>query len=184
MSMPVSGESRTLAGSRGRVKPSFKRCPTCGAMVRPLPERFWRKVEVRGPEDCWPWRAKLGDTGYGKFKAHNRVVRSHRVAWTLTHGIIPHGLHVLHKCDNRACCNPAHLFLGTQLENIADRHRKGRDAHVSRPGMSNHRARLTDDAVRQIRAESKPLKLIAKDHGVSTSLISMVRSRKRWGHVA
>jgi hypothetical protein len=166
------------------MRKAHKRCPACGAVIRSLADRFWRKVEVCGPADCWPWKAKLGDTGYGQFKANNQCVRSHRVAWTLTHGTIPHGLHVLHKCDNRACCNPAHLFLGTQLENIADRHLKGRDAHVSRPGMSNHQARLTDDAIRQIRATRGPLKLIAKDHGVSHSLISMIRSGKRWGHVA
>lgn len=166
------------------MKPTFRRCPTCGAVLRPLAERFWRKVEVCGPDECWPWKARLGEHGYGQFKAEDRAVRAHRVAWKLTYGPIPLGLHVLHKCDNRACCNPAHLFLGTQLENIADRHRKGRDAHVSRPGMLNHRARLTDEAVRQIRAERRPLKVIAADHGVSQSLVSMVRNGKRWNHVA
>jgi hypothetical protein len=166
------------------MKPSFKRCPTCGAVIRSLADRFWRKVEVCGPDECWPWKAALGANDYGKFNDHGRSVRSNRVAWTLTHGTIPHGLHVLHKCDNRACCNPKHLFLGTQLENIADRHRKGRDAHVSRPGMSNHQARLTDDAVRLIRATRGPLRLIAKEHGVSRSLVSLIRSGKRWGHVA
>lgn len=166
------------------MKKTFKRCPTCGAVIRSLADRFWRKVEVCGPDDCWPWKAGFEDKGYGQFKVADRVVRSHRIAWELTHGTIPRGLHVLHKCDNRACCNPAHLFLGTQLDNIADRHRKGRDAHVSRPGMSNHRARLTDDAVRQIRAENRPLKFIAKDHGVSTALVSLIRSRKRWTHIA
>jgi hypothetical protein len=160
-----------------------KRCPTCGTLVQPVAERFWSKVDVRGPEDCWLWLSGRVASDYGHFQYQGKAVRSHRLAWLFTNGPIPNGLHVLHKCDVRACCNPAHLSLGTHQENIADRHRKGRDGRYSAPGMLNHQARLTDDIVRQIRADKRPYRLVAATHGISTALVSLIKNRKRWAHV-
>jgi len=85
---------------------------------------FWEKVEKT--DACWNWKAFIDYKGYGQFGFKNKVVRSHRVAWELTFGPIPSGLHVLHRCDNRKCVNPAHLFLGTNKDNVNDRELKGR----------------------------------------------------------
>lgn len=88
--------------------------------------RFWSKVEKT--DGCWEWKASLfKTTGYGQFAlTSTKPETSHRMAYKLTCGDIQDGLFVLHKCDNRKCCNPAHLFLGTQKNNIDDMCQKGR----------------------------------------------------------
>lgn len=92
--------------------------------------RFWDKVCFGQPDACWEWAgARKGSQGYGEFGVNRMPATAHRVAWELTHGPIPDGLFVLHRCDNPPCCNPAHLFLGTHQDNMADRDAKGRVAH-------------------------------------------------------
>lgn len=115
--------------------------PACGnasrrGKGRTLDEKFWSKVDQRGPDDCWFWKAST-NRGYGQlqFGGKNRV--AHRVCWELTKGPIPSGLLVCHKCDERPCCNPRHLFLGTSKNNSEDMVKKGR----STKGRPTHRAR-------------------------------------------
>jgi len=94
-----------------------------------LAERFWSKVRILTPDECWPWLAGTNQ-GYGWFKTEQGPDRAHRVAWVLCNGPIPDGLFVLHGCDNRPCCNPhpGHLFLGTHQDNMEDKVNKGRHA--------------------------------------------------------
>lgn len=93
-----------------------------------FPERFWAKVDQSGgPDACWPWTASLGTTGYGQVSRRGRMGKKcHRIAWELTNGPIPTGGAILHVCDNRPCCNPAHLRLGTIGDNNRDTAAKGR----------------------------------------------------------
>lgn len=93
---------------------------------RPIAERFWEKVRKGDAGDCWEWTANRHQFGYGMFAVRNVPTTAMRVAWELTYGPIPSGLHVCHHCDNPPCCNPAHLFLGTAKDNLGDAARKGR----------------------------------------------------------
>lgn len=89
-----------------------------------LAERFWKKVQKTN--SCWTWIGCKNRTGYGIIRLEPRNLRAHRVSWELVNGPIPDGMHVLHRCDNPTCVNPAHLYLGTQKDNIQDAASKGR----------------------------------------------------------
>lgn len=114
-------------------------------MTPAVEERFWAKVDRRGPDECWEWRAGKNRTGYGLFGVDKGSKLSHRIALRFSGVDVPDGMFVCHRCDNPPCCNPAHLFLGTQFDNMRDCSAKGRvfaqahperlsrgDAHYSR----------------------------------------------------
>ncbi len=92
--------------------------------------RFWAKVDRRSDDECWEWTAHIDNHGYGTFAAANKMALSHRVAFLIGHGVDPKGFCVCHKCDNRRCCNPAHLWLGTQRDNVIDGIQKGRITQI------------------------------------------------------
>jgi hypothetical protein len=152
-----------------------------------LAARFTRHVQRGAPDECWLWTGCLNINGYGSLfngrrRGHGkRGVLAHRVAWELAFGACPRTLDVCHRCDVPACVNPAHLFLGTARDNVADMVSKGRDGFT---GERNPHARLTDDQVREIRTSTEPGRVIAKRLGVSCPTISEVRRRKLWKHVA
>lgn len=129
---------RAKAGRRdlcecGAVK--LKKSANCRACQqprkpRPIADRLWSKVDRSGgPAACWPYIGARMHNGYGWMGLGGRSdgnTGAHRVAWTVTYGPIADGLYVLHRCDNRPCCNPAHLWLGTQGDNLRDMAAKGR----------------------------------------------------------
>lgn len=82
-------------------------------------KRFWAKVDIRTPDECWSWTAGKDDKGYGAFKYAGHMHKAHRIALRLSKPI-PRHLHALHRCGNPACCNPAHLYAGTQSQNMLD----------------------------------------------------------------
>ncbi len=102
-----------------------------------LEERFWSKVTKT--HSCWLWTGAKKIDGYGQFGVLNKTQQAHRVSWELHYSPIPPGLHVLHRCDNPPCVNPAHLFLGTNADNVKDRIEKGRTA------TGNHGGRVFGD---------------------------------------
>lgn len=146
------------------------------------PERFWSKVEVGEIDQCWEWLAQTTGRGYGRFQIHGRGWQAHRVAWVLTFGPIPRGLLVCHHCDNRGCCNPYHLFLGTQVDNMTDAARKGRLGRDMR-GERNPNSQLTEDDVldmRDLYASGWTQQELADEFGVSQPHVSKVVSQKSW----
>lgn len=95
-------------------------------------ENFWRHSGKRGPDECWEWKLARDRTGYGRTKLRHVTWQAHRMSWKLTNGEIPKGLFVCHKCDNRPCVNPSHLFLGTNSDNLKDAVAKGRQKSPNR----------------------------------------------------
>lgn len=150
---------------------------------RQLGDRFWSKVERRGDDDCWIWKAHTSKKGYGKFDIDGRTHRAHRVAWMLAHGEIPEGLCVLHSCDTPGCVNERHLFLGDNDLNVADRNAKGRQAR----GSSNGWSVLTEDQVVAIKSELGDAGMspsgIADKYGVHQRTIKDIRDGVTWTHL-
>jgi hypothetical protein len=156
-----------------------------GPKPKPVAERFWSKVDKKGPLDCWEWTAGLRRHGYGQFNVDTgrRSRPAHRIAWELHYGPIHEGLHVLHRCDNPPCCNPAHLFLGTHIDNVADMMAKKRN--WTPRGDKSGMAKLSQDDIAYLfertRAGDAQARL-AEHFGVSSSTISRILSGKRWAH--
>jgi hypothetical protein len=158
----------------------------------PLSERFHARVDRSGgPDACWPWLGNTRRGGYGRIAKGGRGGRqlvASRVAWELAHGPIPDSTLVCHRCDNPICVNPAHLFLGTPLDNMRDKDRKGRGRYVGRslPGEQSPNAKLTDDQVREIRrrrAAGEKVVALGRAYGVTHALISAIALRRVWRHV-
>ena len=145
-----------------------------------LAERLWANVDKT--ETCWNFTG-FKRKGYGSVWWQGASVRAHRASWTVSKGPIPDGLQVLHACDNPGCVRPSHLFLGTNLDNVADRHAKDRDAHPDRRGERGGRATLTEAQVCQIRESAETNKALALQLGVDPSTISDIRRRKSWSHL-
>lgn len=165
--------------------------------------RFWAKVNKNGPTmphmetPCWIWTASKDHKNYGNIRIKRKMFRAHRVAWMICHNIIPsgnghHGICVCHRCDNRACCRPDHLFLGTNAENMQDMCAKKRHAKFTKPecyirGIMHKSAKLTEFQVIEIRRLYSEglftLKELGKKYGVHLTLVHAIIKRKKWSHI-
>jgi hypothetical protein len=140
-------------------------------------ERFWSKVDKSAGENaCWKYTGYIRADGYGNFWFQGATHMAHRIAYILTYGSILDGLSVCHTCDNRRCCNPKHLWLGTTLDNLTDMRKKGRNA--LQYGESNPYCKLTNEQVIEIRKRYIPrvvtCQQLANEFNVSLSCISYI----------
>jgi len=147
---------------------------------RPLANKFWEKVDKKGPNDCWEWTGSKILAGYGKINVSGKTVSAHRISWEMANDPIPKGMCVLHHCDNKACVNPAHLFLGTNADNSRDMTEKERQAR----GEANGESKLTEQDIHEIRVfldagyiQSE----IAEGYGVGHVAIHYIKTGYRWG---
>jgi hypothetical protein len=144
--------------------------------------RFWKKVDRRGSDECWEWKAGKVRS-YGQFRFNRKSQYAHRVSYILAFGNIPDGMNVCHKCDNPGCVNPNHLFLGTQLDNIRDREIKGRGKTPDQSGENNSQSKLRLQQVEEIREKYNHgvnKKELATMYSVSRQTINHVIIGDRW----
>jgi hypothetical protein len=151
----------------------------------PIAERLWSKVNKT--ETCWLWTASVSNAGYGQLgdPIRRSMISAHRVAWEVTHGPIPIGQCVLHKCDVKVCVNPDHLFLGTKAENTRDCISKGR-FKPNKGGEFNRNSKLTNEQVREIKRHPRKRGFrqgLADKFGVSIACINGIRVGANWKHI-
>lgn len=157
-----------------------------GPKRTPVEVRFWKKVERRGPDECWGWTGAKADKGYGHLTSggeNGPNVGAHRLSWEIHFGEIPGGLLVCHHCDNPPCTNPRHLFLGTVADNSQDSVRKGRNRNPSFPGQTHPNSKLTDENIRDIRASEETNASLGRRLRVTAAAVAKARYGKNWGHL-
>jgi hypothetical protein len=156
---------------------------TAGRKRRPFNERFWEKVAVKGKDDCWEWQAATNAKGYGRLTSGRGVqLKAHRVAFALSNGgFIAEDVKVLHHCDNPPCCNPMHLYAGTLKDNTRDMIKRGQWSPPPHSyGRSHHNAKFDENTARKIIADTRTLKVIAADYGVSWMTVFRLKHGQTW----
>lgn len=155
-------------------------------------KRFWDRATLGGADECWNWKNKLAGGGYGRFCFNHRIYKAHRVAYALANGPVPDELAVCHRCDNRKCVNPKHLFLGTLADNNADMRAKGRGCNPpamrnrgtftsERTKGTNHpQAKLTKERLSELlvlASQGATTKFLANQFGLSIRHVNKLRER-------
>ena len=146
--------------------------------------RFWEKVNKCDPNECWEWQAALNSNGYGHFQlgtlSKPRVVRANRVAFVIAYGNTE--LNILHSCNNPACCNPLHLYAGTQNDNMKQSVKEGRSSR----GEKCNTAKLTEADIMSIRnlySKGWLQREIAVKYKISQSQVSHICTHSNWKHI-
>ena len=147
-------------------------------------DRFFDNIEYEPMSGCWLYISYPDRGGYGKIRFNNKHMKAHRVSWIIHNNEIPINKLVLHKCDNPACVNPKHLFIGTQKDNMRDMVLKGRKSlKPTVVGENSHRAKFTETDIINIRNDPRNNAEIAREYCVTTPAIRSIKIRKTWKHV-
>src|SRR3990167_8152240 len=145
-------------------------------------ERFFLFIDkISNPNGCWEWIGHKNKGGYGRIRRFNSDWTTHRYSWFIHFGTIPQGIFICHHCDNRICCNPSHLFLGTAKDNQRDCISKKRNR--DQKGSKHNFAKLTESEVIQIRkrlSHGELGKNLAMEFNVCKMTISNIKNRKKW----
>jgi hypothetical protein len=146
--------------------------------------RFYSNIIINGINECFLWRGTTKSNGYGQFKTLNKKwIHAHRYSYEFFIGKIPDDLCILHKCDNRRCVNPEHLWVGTKKDNTHDMYRKKRNGYSGSQGENNPKSKLKEKDVKEIReSHSKGINCttLSKTHGVSISAIDRIVRNITW----
>lgn len=138
----------------------------------------WKKAE-KELHDCILWNKAKDKAGYGVSWLNGKYIRAHVKAFKLSKGDIPVGLLVRHTCDNRACCNPEHLVLGTYKDNSQDMVTRNRQAKGEQVGTS----KLTEDIIKMIRSMNGTSRQIAEFFGCSKTQVLSIKNNTSWKHL-
>jgi hypothetical protein len=179
------GRCRKHYGRWWRSTRDTVRAPALNLKTKTPADRYWEKVDRRGPDDCWPWRRTTDEFGHGQFfvSPERGRVPAHVYGVELTTGQrCPEGKEGCHHCDNPPCCNPAHIYYGTRQQNVDDMWNRNRAPQ----GADRTQSKVDDHAVLAIRlrfADGETLLSLASEYGVSDTLISLIVNGHRWSHV-
>lgn len=143
--------------------------------------RFWSKVDQGSATECWPWKAaKLVNGGYGAFRLDGFTKRAHVIAFELYNGTtLSAGQCIMHLCNNPACCNPQHLYAGTQAENMQHKSLAGR----AKGSPVNSKARLTEDQLLFIKTSNKSLRALGREFGVDHKTVARIKQAVNSGEL-
>lgn len=176
--------SKALTGKKQNKKQIQARLESRRKNSKPLEEKFWSYVNIKGSDDCWEWNRGRTGNGYGLFTKPNGQGRvlSHRMAYELSKGKIPKGKLVCHHCDNPPCCNGNHLFLGTKSDNMMDAIKK----RIMPLGSQLPQSKLNEKNVkiaREMYKKGHSINELAKKFRVNGRTMRDALERKTWKHV-